>query len=419
MATKSARSKYTRGKSRRCVGAPLEGLRVLDMTQIVAGPFCTTMLANLGAEVVKLESLGRGDDLRSIGRYEGRAGHEDYFNANNYSKKSIALNLKDPAQREVARALARKADVFVENFAPGTARRLGMGWQSLHRLNPRLVYCSISGFGQTGPYSDRLAMDIVIQAISGVMSVTGEEGGRPVQIGAPLADVISGMFAAYAVVGALHSVKQDGKGRYIDLSMQAAMIATLGPRMGQPLQAGTSPTPFGNENAMRVPSDVCFTRDGVPIFYMVQNDRLWAPFCRAVGKPEWIEDARFADNVTRVRNRKLINELVNARFAELDAAEVIPQLERENVPFSKVNNYQDALADIQLAHRGVVRALNHPTSGRIRVVGPPWIMTDNRVKPFSPPLLGQHTTEVLRTWLGWNPARAKKFKAELDATPRA
>lgn len=234
MATKSARSKYTRGKSRRCVGAPLEGLRVFDMTQIVAGPFCTTMLANLGAEVVKLESLGRGDDLRSIGRYEGRAGHEDYFNANNYSKKSIALNLKVPAQREVARALARKADVFVENFAPGTARRLGMGWQSLHRMNPRLVYCSISGFGQTGPYSDRLAMDIVIQAISGVMSVTGEEGGRPVQIGAPLADVISGMFAAYAVVGALHSVKQDGKGRYIDLSMQAAMIATLGPRMGQP-----------------------------------------------------------------------------------------------------------------------------------------------------------------------------------------
>jgi len=397
----------------------LDGVRVLDLTQVVAGPFCTGMLASLGAEVVKLEPLGRGDELRWIGRYAGRAAHEDYFNANNHSKKSIALDLKDPEQRAIGRALAVKADVLVENYAPGTARRLGMGWPGLRRINPRLVYCSISGFGQTGPYSGRKAMDPVIQAISGVMSVTGEPDGPPLMVGTPLADVIAGMFAAYAVAGALHAVRTDGRGRHVDLSMQAAMIAAIGPRMGEPLQADRSPRPLGNQNPMRVPSDVYFTADRVPVFVMVQNDRLWAPFCRALDRTGWIDDPRFADNVTRVKHRKAMNDLVTARFLELRAGEVIPRLEDEAVPFARVNDYGEALADPQLAHRGTVRTVRHPTSGPIRVIGPPWIMTGDRVKPFPPPLLGQHTAEVLRSWLGWSRGKSASFEARLAAAPAA
>ena len=262
-------------------------------------------------------------------------------------------------------------------------------------------------------------MDPVIQAISGVMSVTGQPDDTPLMIGAPLADVISGMFAAYTIVGALHAVATDGCGRYIDLSMQAAMIATMGPRMGEALQAGISPKPLGNQNPMRVPSDVYFTRDRVPIFVMVQNDRLWVPFCRAIGKREWISDSRFVDNVTRVRHRTLINDLVKTRMGELDSAGAIEALEREGVPFARVYNYAEALADPQVTDRGLVRELDHPRSGRIRVVGPPWIISDHYVELSPPPTLGQHTADVLQSWLGWDAERSARFKAQLDAAEPA
>ena len=391
-------------------GTPLGGVRVLDLAHIIAGPFCTTILANLGAEVIKLEPPGHGDEMRIIGRYKGREEHEDYFNANNYSKKSIVLDLKDPDGLAAGRELAKRADVLVENFAPGTVKRLGMGWDDLHPLNPRLIYCSLSGFGQTGPYSDRLAMDPIIQAVSGVMSVTGYPDGEPTQIGAPLADVIAGMFAAHAILGALFAREHDREGRHIDLSMQAAMIAVLGPRMGETLQAGISPQRIGNQSPMRVPSDVYKTKDGVHIFIMVQNDRNWEPFCRALDCPHWLEDPRFATSRLRAKNREQIDKLVVDRFAEWLAEDLIPRLESERVPFAHVNNYTEALADPQILHRGQIRALDHPTAGRIRVTGPPWIMTGKQAEVRPPPLLGQHLTEVLRDWLGWSDEEIERFR---------
>ena len=399
-------------------GSPLAGIRVLDLTQVVSGPFCTAMLANMGAEVVKLEPPGRGDEMRWIGRYAGRRDHEDYFNASNYNKKSIALNLKDPSGRSVGQALAGRADVLVENFSPGTAGRLGMGWDDLHPANPRLVYCSLSGFGQTGPYRNRLAMDPIIQAISGVMSVTGQADGGPVQIGMPLADVIAGMFAAYAVLGALYAVGRDGKGRYLDVSMQAAMVAALGPRMGETLQAGISPRRLGNQNPMRAPSDVYLTSDSVHLFIMVQNDRHWAPFCRALDRPDWIDDSRFAGSEARVVNRDTLNDMVARRFAEVEAADVIPRLEAERVPFSHVNDYAEALADPQIAHRGQIHSLDHPVSGKIRVVGPPWILSGPEPPISPPPTLDQHKTEVLGAWLDWDADRIARFLADGPADRR-
>lgn len=396
---------------------PLSGVRVLDLTQVVSGPFCTSMLANMGAEVVKLEPPVHGDEMRTIGRYHGREDHEDYFNANNYSKRSISLNLKDPAQRRVGQQLAARADVLVENFAPGTAARLGMGWNELRPMNASLVYCSVSGFGQTGPSGSRLAMDPVIQAVSGVMSVTGHPGQGPVMIGAPLADVIAGMFAGYAIVAALYAVKRDGLGRYIDVAMQAAMVAALGPRMGEALQAGICPTRRGNQNPMRVPSDVYLTKDGVNLFVMVQNQRHWEPLCRALDRPDWHADPRFESNESRVAHREVLNEMVLDRFAELTAADVIPLLEAERVPFANVNDYAEALADPQLAHRGQIYALDHPSAGRIRVVGAPWLMTGPQPPVTPPPLLDQHKARVLREWLGWDSAAIEEFCAEAAGGP--
>lgn len=393
---------------------PLDGIRVLDLTAIVAGPYCTTMLADMGAEVAKIERADRGDDTRTATRYEGRANHEDYFNAINRSKKSIALDLKRPAAQAAAQALATKADVVVENFKPGTAKRLGMSWADLRRRNPRLVYCSISGFGQDGPSRDRLALDPILQAISGMMSVTGEPDGAPMQVGASICDVLAGMFAAYAIVAALHGVRRDGQGQYIDMSMQAAAIAVLGTRMGETLQAGNLPRRTGNENPMRVPANSYETRDGRQIMVMLLNQDHWAPFCRALDHPEWIDDPRFTTPALRVENRDGINRLVAAAFAERDADDWAKRLEAANLAFGPVLNYSEALDDPQVRHRGQVRTLDHPESGAIRVVGPPWKLNGIETPAAAPPLLGEHTDAVLRDWLGWDEPRIARFYAELD-----
>ncbi|MBH61025.1 MAG: formyl-CoA transferase [Alphaproteobacteria bacterium] len=388
---------------------PLTGTRVLDLTQVVAGPYCTTMLADMGAEVVKLERFGVGDDTRRVQRYEGREEHEDYFNASNRCKKSIELDLKDPAHFEVGQALAAKADVVVENFAPGTAARLGMAWRDLQPLNPKLVYCSISGFGQDGPSRDRLALDTMTQAVAGMMSVTGFPDCDPVIMGAPLSDVISGMFAAYAVLGALFNVARDGEGQYIDVSMQDSLIAALGPRMGEALQAGRSSGRMGNENPIRVPSDTYRTADGRFINITVVNERHWAPFCRAIDREDWIDDPRFVDMAARIRHRADLKEPLVARFAEETLDDWMSRLDAARVPYAPVNDYAQALADPQVAHRGLVREVDHPRSGSINVIAAPWISTGGSPPITPPPLLGQHTEEVLESWLGWDSSAISAF----------
>ncbi len=389
--------------------SPLGRFRVLDLTQVLSGPHCTQMLADLGADIVKVERPGQGDDLRNTLAYEGREGHQDYFYANNRSKRSIALDLKLPDDREIALALAREADIVVENFAPGTAARLGVAWDDLKAINPRLVYCSISGFGQTGPYRDRLALDPVIQAIAGIMSVTGTSDGPPLQIGAPLADVMAGMYAAYAIVGALHGVRDSGEGRYIDVSMQETMLAALGPRMGETLQANRLPDRQGNGNPLRVPAESYRTADGRYLAIICMSDRFWPPICRAIGRADLADDSRYVKMADRVAARGTIDTMIGEIFVQKTVEEWIPILETERVPFARVNDYAEALNDEQVAHRGLIRQFEHPTSGAVRVVGPPWQMTGASIESQPPPLLGEHTEEVLREWLRWENDRIGAF----------
>jgi crotonobetainyl-CoA:carnitine CoA-transferase CaiB-like acyl-CoA transferase len=390
---------------------PLSGIRVFDLSQVIAGPHCTTILADLGAEVLKIERPDGGDDLRGVGRYKGREDHEDYFYANNRSKKSICLNLKDADDQAVAYSLVACADIVVENFAPGTAARLGMGWEDLSPINPRLVYCSISGFGQDGPYQNRLALDPIIQAVTGVMSAIGTEDSAPLMIGAPLADVISGIYSACYILGALHEVQAGGKGRYIDVSMQDSMLSALGPRMGESLQAGANPLRLGNQNPMRVPADTYQTSDGKYISIIVQNERFWAPFCRVVSREDFIADERYKTAALRVQHREELTPALVDVFASKTASEWSPILEAERIPFAVVNTYLEALADPQVKHRGTLRELDHPESGKIRVVGSSGIMTGSTAPPFAPPLLNQHVEEVLKDWLDWSGSQIQEFCA--------
>lgn len=360
---------------------PLEGVRVFDLTRVIAGPFCTMMLADLGAEVIKIEEPRHGDELRWVGRYKGRDQRdEDYFYASNRSKRSVALNLKDERQLAVAMALIEKSDVLVENFSPGVTARLGIGWDKVSGINPKLVYCSISGFGQDGPSRNRLALDPIIQAVSGVMSVTGDPDGPPLQVGAPVGDVVSGMFGAYAIVAALLSARQTGKGRYIDISMQDAMLAVLGPRMGEALQAGLNPGRHGNGNPMRVPANAYKAADGKYIAIIVQNDNHWPSFCKAIAREDLLVHAEYSTMPGRVMHREELDRLVSDVFLKQDSHYWSRVLNENRVPFSAVNSYLDALKDEQVAYRGLVREVEHPVSGKIRVVGPPWIMNDSQME---------------------------------------
>ena len=386
---------------------PLAGVRVIDFTQVVAGPYATMMLADMGAEIVKIERAGHGDDLRRTMPYKGREGHEDYFNALNRSKKSVALNLKDKKHLEIALGLIKQADVVVENFSPGTVDRLGVGREIAHRLNPKLVYCSLSGFGQTGPQRSRLALDSIIQAVTGIMSVTGFPEADPVMVGAPLADVISGMFAAYTIVSALRLVTDQGGGQYIDLSMQDALLAAAGTRMGETLQAGIAPPRLGNENPLRVPANTYRTADDRYIAVMVHDQGQWKTFCEAMDKAEWLEDGRFATMALRLEHRKEMNKVVAERIALKDSAHWAVRLTEYRIPYALVNDYIQALEDPQVKHRGLLHEVDHPVSGKIKVVGPPWRMSNTPTEVRSPPTLGQHTAEVLQEWLGINEEELK------------
>ena len=388
---------------------PLSGTRVIDFTHVIAGPFCTMMLAHMGADVVKVERPGAGDSLRNIPGYEGREGHPDYFNSVNNTKRSIALNLKDPIQQQAAVDLIREADVVVENFKPGTADRIGLGFKEMQKVNPKLIYCSISGYGQTGPYAQRPAIDPIIQAVSGVMSVTGSQDGPPMMAGYPLTDTVAGMYGAFAVVTALLRAQKSGVGEHLDVSMQGAMLYVLGCRMAETLQAGIVTERSGNQNPFRVPSEVFFSKDQKPTILHCSNDKRWKSLCRALDVSAWAENSKYNTMQKRQKHRTELHDMVAKRFAERDQADWILRFEAEDTTCVHVHDYREALDHPQVEHRAQLTSRAHPLDGEVWTVGVPLMDRAYNDAITRPPTLGENTADVLEEWLGWDKLKIKKF----------
>ena len=394
-----------RTKSKKA-GPPLAGIRVLDLTRALAGPYCTMMLADLGAEVIKVEPPGRGDETREWGPPFVN-GESAYFLSVNRNKRSIVIDLKTKAGLEVLRTLAKSSDVLVENFRPGTTSKLGIGYGSIKRLNPKVVYCSISGFGQTGPYKDRAGYDLVVFAESGQMSITGEQGRPPVKAGVAVSDIGGGMFGAFAVVSALLRRAATGKGEYVDVSLFEGQVSWLTYQAGNFFATGKNPARLGSVHPTIAPYQAFRGKDEYFVV-AVGNDELWRRFCAAIGRRELESDARFRSNPERVRNREMLEGILAGVFLTESAEEWVARLSQAGVPCGMINPLDRALTGPQAASRNVVLEVEHPKAGKIRQLSMPFKLGGSRFKIKSPPpTLGEHTREVL--------AEAGYSRSKIDA----
>ena len=373
---------------------PLAGLRVLDLSRILSGPFTTMIFADLGAEVIKLENPRTGDDTREWAPpYQGD--QSAYFLSVNRNKRGIAVDLKAEPGREIALRLAEQVDIVVENFRPGTAARLGLGYDQLTARNPRLIYASISGFGQTGPYASEPGYDAIAQALGGVMSVTGETNGEPVRIGNSAADIGAGMWAAIGILAALHARDATGHGEWIDISLLDGQIAWLTYLAGGYFATGEVPRRYGSAHPTIVPYQALRTGDG-HLMVAVGNDTLWQRFAPLIGLPELVDDPRFAGNPDRVVNRELLIPLVEAALAARGSAEWAVELAGAGIPAGAINNVAAALAHPQVLARDMVLTAEHPTAGTLHMTGSPIKLSHHTTTVRRPPpTLGQHTDEVL------------------------
>jgi formyl-CoA transferase len=373
---------------------PLDGVRVLDLTRALAGPYCSLMLGDMGAEVVKVEMPGSGDETRGWGP-PFVEGESSYFMSINRNKKSLTLDLKQPEGREILHKLSERSDVLVENFRPGTMARLGLSYEDAEKLNPRLVYCSISGYGQTGPRASQPAYDQILQGMGGAMSLTGPAEGPPTKFGIPIADIAAGMFAAYAVASALFARERSGRGQLIDASMLGGQVALLTFQAGRYFATGTAPGLAGNRHPSIAPYETFEASDGY-VNVACGTERMWQAFCKALGLDELLEDPRFARNADRVTNREPLTARIQRRFAELTVADAVAMLEAVEVPAGPVYTLADVFADPQTEHLELRRRVEHPKAGEISVTGFPWRLSETPAEVRTPPpLLGEHTDEIL------------------------
>jgi crotonobetainyl-CoA:carnitine CoA-transferase CaiB-like acyl-CoA transferase len=373
---------------------PLDGLRVLDLTRALAGPFCSQMLGDMGADVLKVEQPGVGDNARGWGPpFQG--GESSYFLSVNRNKRSMALNLRDRRGAEVLRRLVARSDVLLENFVPGTLERLGFSYEACRAIKPTLIYCSISGFGQVGPERERAAYDQVVQGLGGIMSITGEVGGPPIRVGIAIADIMAGMFAAYAVQVALFHRERTGIGQMIDTSLLDGQLAMLTYQAGRYFATGEAPQSSGNQHPTIVPYGVYRASDAY-FNLAVGTEDLWRRFCTALDLNHLRADARFATNRDRLAHRDQLNALLEPVFVARSIAEIQELMDRASVPCGAVRDLHSVFTDPQVAALGLVETLAHPTAGSMNVVGPPYRFsaTPPSVR-LPPPLLGQHTDEVL------------------------
>jgi len=350
------------------VRGPFSGIVVLDLTRVLAGPYCTMILSDLGARVIKVEPPGRGDDAREIGPFAD--GKSAYFMSLNRGKESIALDLKEDGDRRIFERLLPHADVLVENYRAGTMEKLGYGWNSLHALHPRLIYAAVSGFGHTGPYSHRPAYDIVAQAMGGIMSLTGPPGGPPTRVGTSVGDIAAGLFTAVGVSAALYDREHSGRGRKIDVAMLDCQVAILENAIARYQATGEVPGPLGSRHPSITPFDSFATRDGFLII-AAGNDALFETLCRALDRPDLSQRPEFATNDLRTQNQALLRAELEAALATRDSTEWLSRLESASVPCSPINDVAQALADPQVRARNMVVRIDDPAAGSLDVAGNP------------------------------------------------
>jgi len=399
---------------------PLSHVKVLDLSRILAAPWASQILADLGAEVTKVERPGSGDDTRTWGPpflkdVEGRDTKEaGYYLAVNRGKRSITVSLEKPEGQEIVKALAAKADIVLENYKAGTLKRYGLDEASLRKINPRLVYCSVTGFGQTGPRRDQPAYDFLIQAMGGLMSVTGEKddrpGGGPQKVGIPIVDLMTGMYAAVSVLAALARRNETGVGDNIDIAMLDVQVATLSNQAMNYLVSGNVPRRNGNAHPNIQPQDVYRCADG-DVILVVGNDRQFAKLCEVFGRQDWIADERFATNGQRVRNIGELSGRLREVFAEWERDKLIAALDKAGVPCGPINTVADVFKDPQVEARGMLRHVPHPSGVDVPQVASPMRFAEAPLQTqTAPPLLGQHSDEILAE-LGYAPARIDALRA--------
>jgi formyl-CoA transferase/CoA:oxalate CoA-transferase len=389
-----------------------EGVRVLDLSRMLAGPYGAMLLADMGAEVIKIEEPDGGDPMRAMGPPFLPGGESAYFLSINRNKKSVALDLGCAAGRQVFLDLAARADVVWENFRPGVMERLGLGYATLAAVNPRLIVCAISAYGQDGPYREWPAFDLALQAMGGAMSITGEEGGRPMRMGLPMGDLAGGMFGAFAVAGALFRRARTGQGAHVDLSLLDCQVSLLTYLAQYFWTDARVPGPMGSAHASVVPYQALATRDG-HLIVAVFAEKFWSGFCRAAEHPEWERDPRFATNRARVASRAELVPLVEAAFATRTTDDWMARLHAAGVPAAPILGIDRVLSDPQVRHRRMVVEVEHPRLGRLPTLGTP-IKLDGALDlgVTAAPRLGEHTDPVLRELLGYPAERLADLRRD-------
>ena len=378
---------------------PLDDVTVLDLSHALAGPFCSTMLADFGARVIKLEPMGAGDIARAWGP-PLPGGETSYFVSLHRNKQGIEIDLKHPDGKALFFRLIEKCDVVLENYRVGALARLGLGYEEARRRNPGIIYCSVSGFGQDGPYRDRAALDLILQAESGMISVTGEPDGRGVRCGVSVADLTAGMYAAYGIMLALRVKERTGRGQAIDVSMLEGQLSLLGSMVGAYLADGELPRPMGTAYKALLPYQTFRTKTR-DLALAVGSEKLWKVFCPAIGCPELADDPRYRRNADRAKNRATLIPRLQEVFLTRTYEEWESVLLAQGIPMGAINDIGQVVAHPQVSARGTLVEMEHPRAGKVRMVGPPVRLSETPGSIRAPaPLLGEHTAAVLRDLLG-------------------
>lgn len=390
---------------------PLDGIKVLDLTRVLAGPYCTMMLADMGADVVKVERPGAGDDTRAFGP-PFLNGESAYFLSINRNKRSLTLNLKHDKALQVMRRLLETADVVVENFRPGTMESFGFGYEAVQAFNPQIIFCSISGYGHSGPDAKLPGYDLIIQGEGGIASLTGNPDGPPYKVGSSQADIVAGMMGFQGILLALLARNQSGQGQKVDIGMLDCQVALLTYQAGIYFATGESPSRMGNQHPTITPYETYRCQDGY-INLACGNDNMWRTFCRAIGQEAWIDDARFRTNADRVKHRRQLAALLEPVMLQKTGPAWIDILQANGIPCGLIQSVGEVCDSPQVKAREMVVSLEHPQAGPIRVTGVPIkLSTTPGAVVAPPPLLGEHTDDILADWLHMPPGEVENLRQD-------